>query len=170
MEEIFKAIDGFDGAYQVSNTGVVRAIIYKGKQRTRILTQEITHHGYRRVALATKGTVKKYYVHRLVAEAFISKCQVGKMINHKDFNKQNNSVCNLEWVTHSENLRHYWKSHKYPDTGPRLYSAKLSSSAVSEIRKLKRNGASAIELSLKFEVAERTIRDVLARKTWRHVK
>jgi hypothetical protein len=64
--------------------------------------------GYLGVQLANKGVRKSYLVHRLVAECFIPnpKPLINNIVNHKDGNKQNNSIENLEWVTNSENVKH----------------------------------------------------------------
>ena len=92
--EIWKDVKGFEGLYQVSNYGNVKSCITK-----KILKQAKHHSGYMVVCLSKSGTHKNYSVHRLVANAFISNYNNYKHINHKDENKQNNSVENLEWCT-----------------------------------------------------------------------
>lgn len=114
--EIWKDITGFEGHYQVSNLGRVKSlewIYYSGQghyakkvQPEKILSQKISKKtGYCIVLLYGE---KRHYcsVHRLVAEAFLPKLEGKTIINHKDGNKQNNKVENLEWVTYSENTIH----------------------------------------------------------------
>lgn len=112
--EIWKDIKGFEGKYQVSNLGRVRCVGYDNvittarSQYTRnvspkIINGQINNFGYRCVELR-KGN--RFQIHRLVAEAFISNPENKRTVNHKDGNKLNNSVCNLEWATYSENIQH----------------------------------------------------------------
>ena len=98
--EIFKEIAGYEN-YSVSNWGRV-----KRNKDDMILTNHETSKGYLRVDLFKGGVKKHYKVHRLVAQAFIDNPQKKPQINHKDGNKKNNSVTNLEWVTDAENKEH----------------------------------------------------------------
>lgn len=107
MSEIWKDIVGYEGLYQVSNTGRICSIgHYQGKWNTvyrrkdpLILRQSQDKYGYLAVVLSKNGNHKRYMVHRLVAIAFISNPDNLPMINHKDQDKRNNNVNNLEWCT-----------------------------------------------------------------------
>lgn len=107
MEEIWKDIKGYEGLYQVSNLGRVKSlkrIVFSklGKQQTiyeRILKNKVHKNGYLEVNLNSNGIPKTTKVHRLVAEAFIPNNNNYKEINHKDENKSNNIVENLEWCS-----------------------------------------------------------------------
>lgn len=94
MEEIWKDIDGYEGLYQVSNIGRVRSLKF-GK--IKVLKQEIIKKGYKRVHLLKNRKMKGYLVHRLVAEAFIPNNNNLPCVNHKDEDKTNNRIENLEW-------------------------------------------------------------------------
>lgn len=119
MNEEWKDIEGYDGRYQVSNLGNVRRIEYslitvKGyifKYPTKNLKLQRQSEGYLQVGLTKDGIKKKKYVHNLVAEAFIPNPHNLPEINHKDYDKTNNNVNNLEWCTHQYNiqdmLKHY---------------------------------------------------------------
>ena len=103
MTELWKDIDGFEGKYQVSSWGRVRNL-----NTNKILTPYENSKGYLKVGLHLKGhksPVKKR-VNRLVAIAFIPNPYELPQVNHKDGNKQNNSISNLEWCTNRQNAIH----------------------------------------------------------------
>ena len=104
MEEIWKDIEGYKGKYQVSNFGKV-----KNTNTNHILSQSKNNCGYYRVGLYFNKVNKRVDVHRLVAEAFINNPEQKKEVNHINGNKKDNSINNLEWVTHKENICHAWK-------------------------------------------------------------
>jgi phosphomannomutase len=115
MIEVWKDIVGYVGLYQVSNLGNVKSLdkicggrkgIVKGKP---IATQD-NGRGYINVCLNKDGQAKRVYVHRLVAEAFLPKENLKDCVNHKDGNKANNNLDNLEWVTRSENMQHAYSN------------------------------------------------------------
>lgn len=99
--EIWKEIPGTEGQYQISNYGKVRTV-----KTGRVLTPAIDERGYERVCLFKYDRERRYKVHRLVAITFIPNPDNKPQVNHKDGNKRNNSVDNLEWVTNEENMRH----------------------------------------------------------------
>lgn len=103
MGEIWRDIDGYEGKYQVSNWGRVRNV-----KRNIIIKPYLNHKGYEKVSLSrgTKGNTDKHRVHRLVALAFIPNPNDLPQVNHKDGNKRNNSVSNLEWCTNLQNAQH----------------------------------------------------------------
>ena len=96
MQEKWKEIKDYDGEYYVSNFGRVR-------NKTRLLNPYKTQKGYRGVRLTKNNVVKNYLVHRLVAMAFIDNPNNYPTINHKDENKENNRIDNLEWCSYSYN-------------------------------------------------------------------
>lgn len=98
MKEIFKDIPNYEGLYQVSNLGNVYSV------RKKICLKPFNVcGGYKRVTLCSYGVYKHILVHRLVAQAFIDNPNNLPQINHKDENKSNNCVSNLEWCTAKEN-------------------------------------------------------------------
>lgn len=96
--EIWKDIKGYEGLYQISNYGKVKSV------RNNII-RKTTYggKGYERINLVVNGKTKYYYIHRLVAEAFIPNNEKKQCVNHKDNNILNNNANNLEWCTHKEN-------------------------------------------------------------------
>lgn len=89
--------------YWISNLGRVKTFTKKGKSRIKI--SEITNRGYERTQFCTGGVKKRYSIHRLVAEYFLDG-PISETVNHKDFNKLNNKICNLEWLTQKDNIKH----------------------------------------------------------------
>ena len=96
--EIWKDIKGYEGIYEISSTGKIRIVSSGVIKKCSTLPS-----GYLRVGLTKDKKVKYFYPHRLVAQAFIPNVENKPCVNHKDCNKENNCVNNLEWVTYKEN-------------------------------------------------------------------
>lgn len=126
MEEIFKDIIGYEGLYQVSNLGHVKALpryntdkngktkFYPGK----LLSYDLDVRNattYKRVTLSKQGKTRRFQVHRLVCTAFTNNPENKPYVNHIDNNGSNNEVANLEWCTHSENMKHSQKQGRQFD-------------------------------------------------------
>ncbi len=106
MIEEFRDIPGYEGLYQISNLGNVKSLHYNKSNRQVILKPRMSRHGYCRVGLHLKGKSKDFYIHRLVANAFLDNPNNLSDINHKDEDKTNNCVDNLEWLSHKENMNY----------------------------------------------------------------
>lgn len=102
MQEIWKEVADYNGLYQVSNMGNVRRSGKVHKART-------NRDGYIEIKLSLNGEKKNHSIHRLVAIAFIPNPENKSTVNHKDGNKQNNIVTNIEWMTRSENMLHAYR-------------------------------------------------------------
>lgn len=100
--EVWHKVPGYEGLYEVSSLGQVRSL-YRYKK---ILKPQLTNNGYLYVQLFKNKIGKNYYVHRLVANAFIPKVKEKPFINHKDEIKTNNAVSNLEWISHIDNCNY----------------------------------------------------------------
>ena len=103
MDEIWHDIECYKGLYQISNKGRVKSLKY-GKER--ILIPGTNRLGYMYVCLYHDNMKKTVKLHRLVANAFISNPYNLPEVNHKDENKKNNCVENLEWITHIDNCNY----------------------------------------------------------------
>lgn len=115
MDLIWKDVVGYEGIYEVSNTGLVRTHKNKTtfterhgerKWKQRVLKQKISKDNTCRVSLWKDGKERTWLVHRIVALAFIPKVEGKEYINHIDGSRLNNLVHNLEWCNHSENNNH----------------------------------------------------------------
>ncbi|WP_299169047.1 NUMOD4 domain-containing protein [uncultured Bacteroides sp.] len=98
MEETWKPVKGYEDRYSVSNTGKVKSL-----KTSKLMCQRKGYDGYMRVGLSINGKQKYKFVHRLVTEAFIRNPHCYKEVNHKDEDKANNCISNLEWCTHKYN-------------------------------------------------------------------
>ncbi len=103
MIEEWRTIEGYEDKYEVSNLGRVRSLHSYGGNTCRVMKPGKRTDGYLHVRLSKNGVVKQFLVHRLVAKAFIPNPNNLEMVNHKDENKVNNCVENLEWCTRSYN-------------------------------------------------------------------
>lgn len=107
-KEIWKDIQGYKGFYQVSNLGRVKSL-YKGGI---VLKGSVNNRGYHMVMLYKDGKYKHYLIHRLVAQAFVSNPKHMPQVNHKDEDKSNNKVSNLEWCTNLYNNLYHDKAKR----------------------------------------------------------
>ena len=113
----FREIEGFEG-YEISDTGVIRSVdryIFLSNGTRRFLSgkelrPKINNDGYLTVCLYNSDGKKYFYVHRLVACAFIPNPFNLSEVNHLNGNKQDNSACNLQWVSHAENILHAYNT------------------------------------------------------------
>ena len=104
MEEVWKNIDGWDG-YQVSNQGRFKS--FKQRPEGKLLTTSLNKHGYLTVHFRDKNKSKVLQCHRIVLSTFKPINNPETMeVNHKNENKQDNRLSNLEWTTHLENVRY----------------------------------------------------------------
>lgn len=109
-EEQWRDVVGYEGLYQISNSGKLR------NTKGHILKVHIAHNGYCYFNISKNSVAKSKRVHRLVAEAFIPNPENKAEVNHKDGDKFNNHVENLEWMTKSENNLHAFRTHLRPPT------------------------------------------------------
>lgn len=115
-------IPEFEGRYQVSKEGSVRSLV-----TNRVMKLQKHNQGYSTVALTLRdgsGRKKQFLVHRLVAEAFIANTENRETVNHRNGDKRDNSVDNLEWATYSENI-----AHSYKQLGRTAHTATLRDSS-----------------------------------------
>lgn len=123
--EIWKPVVGYEGIYEVSSKGSVRSldrhvngsISGSMKPVKGVNLNPCLINGYSRVVLTKNGEAKKFFVHRIVANSFIENPGNKKCVNHKDFDRSNNKVSNLEWCTNKENSEHASVNKRYKSPG-----------------------------------------------------
>mgnify|MGYP002679946246 CR=1 FL=1 len=134
MGEVWKDIKGYEGLYQVSNLGRVRSLNYGRSGETKLLKQGTTN-GYKRVFLYKNGKGKNYFVHRLVAMAFIPNPNNLPIINHKDEDSSNNNVNNLEWCTQEYNLNYGTRNERASKSKKGKHRSEETKKKISESSK-----------------------------------
>lgn len=155
----------FDNRYEISNEGNLR-------RNGKILNPSILKIGYRTTVSYKNGVKnqKRYYIHRLVAHHFIGRPRKSMEVNHKDGNKLNNNVSNLEYVTHRENMIHALKIGLINTVrGEKCYHSKLTALKVKRIRSLRRKGNTLQSIANIFNVSNQSIHDVVRGISWRHI-
>jgi hypothetical protein len=116
--------------------------------------------GYLAVNVKECGRKRTLYVHRLVAEAFLGTPSDGNEVNHRDGDKANNAVENLEWTTHSANLQHAYRVQLHKGNS-------LASADVRQIRKHLTEGAKAEHLAALYSVSKSAINHIKYGRSWR---
>ena len=176
--EIWKLIQGYEGLYEVSNIGRVKSFQKNNSNKSKtdftIINPFIQKKGYFRISLSKNSCRKKYLIHRLVAQAFIPNPNNLPQVNHKNNDKSNNKIENLEWMTNLDNTKHAWKNgFKNRDCYPRgekHYLTKLNNEIVKEIKQnyipYKFGPA---KLSEKYKIKKGCIKNIIYGKSWKHV-
>jgi hypothetical protein len=179
MQEIWKAIPGFEDYYEVSSFGRVRSL---DRRTTDSIGRPFVRYGkeiylrtelkgYRAVRLCVETIHQTFKVHRLVAYAFLTpQPSPDHQINHINGIKGDNRVENLEWVSCSENVLHAFAiglctSRK----GAANSRSILCDDDVRAIRHLSAEGVTCAAISRKYGVSEAAIRNILKRRAWTHV-
>lgn len=167
MIERWKEVKGYEGLYEISNKGRIWSNISGRHLR---ITRGTRRYG--QVVLYRSGESKSYLAHRLVAGHFLRKPSDKEMVNHKDGNRFNNDVRNLEWVTPSENVQHAFDTGlKDPMIGERNGRSKLTEAQVRGIL------AGTIDEGVpdkfyakKFGVSHQTIAFIRTGLSWVHLE
>ena len=166
MNSIWLQYKDYTG-YRVSPEGNVLSI--GGRYKIKVLKNMITPQGYYRVSLCKEKKVKNFFIHRLVAETYINNPNPSYCVNHKDGNKLNNNISNLEWVSRAENERHsrYVLGKRKPIGANKK---KLSKKDVVEILDLYHNeGQSVYKLCRKYNVSWTHLDKITKGQKWRTV-
>ena len=179
MKETWKDIKGYEGLYQVSDSGRVRSVdrvekcgTFVRKRKGIILKEIINRGGYCQVNLTKDGVGHTKEIHRIVATAFIPNPLGLPQVNHIDCDKTNNSIDNLEWVTVDENTAHAIL-HNLKPHGDKHKSSKLNQVQVNWIRDNyisldKFYGAKA--MSERFGVSLSTIYRIISNVSWKRLE
>ena len=173
--EIWKSVVGYEGAYEVSSFGRVRSLprsTQRGKtvRRTteKVLKPCLNGKGYVVYTLSLQGKTRTLDGHRIVSEAFLGPIPEGHHTRHLDGNRANCRLSNLAYGTPAENQADR-VLHGTDGRGVKNPQAKLSETAVVEIRRLVKGGVPKVAIARTFGVSPRHVRAVDARRAWRHV-
>lgn len=165
MKEKWKKITFFKNDYYVSNKGRIKG--------TKILKPSFARRGYEKITLSGGTTKRKSItIHRLVAETFIGPRPKGFHINHKNANKSDNSVENLEYIHPKEHQKRTSKMGLMLH-GEKHHKAKLSEKEAKEILSLgwnnSKKGISLKKISEMYGISVASAWSLLKRKSWKHI-
>jgi hypothetical protein len=179
MQEIWKDVPGYEGFFNISNLGRIETVSrkvknnnYKGVRisKKRILQPFLMKNNYYAIKLCVNGVNKKFYLHRLIAQAFIPNPKNKREINHIDGNKQNNNILNLEWVDRKENITHALMTGLLK-TGEQCPWHKLTEKQVKKIRSEYIPFINGYKnLGKKYGVSWQTIVSIIKNKSWKHIE
>lgn len=172
----WRPVTGYEGIYEVSLHGVIRRLAAgKGTRALRPLRPSIRTDGYMYVSLCAEGKARSFPIHRLVATAFLGPPSSDRFFtNHRDGNKVNNELSNLEWASRSENMKHAVREGLLvPVLPPRRkgeahHMTSLTTAQVRVIRAL-RGKLPQAKIAQMFGVSQATVTNIQTRKTWAHV-
>lgn len=165
--KVFKIIKDYPN-YAISRCGAVINIRNENVMQ-HLLRGASTTTDYYYVGISNDVRVKKYLVHRLIAEYWIPNPDNKSSVNHKDGNKHNNHISNLEWVTRSENQRHAITTG-LKGKGDLLYNSELTEDDVHLVCKHLVDGWLIVDIANKFSVSKDIIRKIRAGDTYFHVR
>ena len=175
--EIWKQIPEYEGLYEISNFGRARSMPrvllesrgHTRKYRSKILEGSMNDKGYRSVMLCKDFVQVLHTVARRVANAFIPNPENKAEVNHKSGDKLDNSVNNLEWMTHQENSLHR-NAVLLKNVGEAVHTAKMTSTQVIEIRKMRaETKLSCRAIGEKFGVNGAAVYAAVMRRSWKHI-
>lgn len=173
--ESWRPIPSYLGLYEASDKGRVRSLWFengKGRRRRQVphvLRPYTNTLGYQSVTLVVAGFHNTEHIHRLVLLSFRGQPADGHIGGHRDGNPSNNALSNLDWITFIENEADK-RRHGRTLTGSKNHQAKLTESAVREMRELYARGdVSTAALAKRFGISDAVASKVLTGQSWRHV-
>lgn len=163
----YRDIPGFPG-YRVSNTGDVQSCRWSLDAPWRSMSPSVTKSGHLKLILSKEGNSVTITVHTLVLNAFVGPRPDGMECRHLDGNPANNRLENLRWGTSVENQADR-VLHGITNRGERYGNAKLTESAVLEIRCLGTQGVTHREIAQRFGVQRGHVSKIIRRMSWAHI-
>lgn len=171
-DEVWKAIPGTDGRYEISNYGRVKSYCFN-KEKGRILKPG-NIRGFQIVSIRTEGKPRTYLVHKLTAEAFVSReSEDQTVVIHLDWNKRNNYYLNLKWVTREEAYRRMFDKYldDYRKSGKIVRrNAKLKPEDVKLLKAMLRRGIKQNVIARLFAISEMQVTRIKRNENWAAVE
>ena len=170
-KEVIKDIPGYEGRYAINRYGYVWSHPKPRSKKGRWLKNNICGNGYQGVSLMGDGAKSTKKIHKLVSDAFIPNPKNRPCINHKDGNKANNSVENLEWCTYSENNKHAWDlGLMTPPNG--IYTSRNRKFSLEQIAEIKSDlkKLNQVQVAQKWDVHQKTIWAIHRGETYKEVE
>lgn len=179
-----KEILGFEGRYAVTKDGRVwaypRTRSYDASSIRRDCTKHyagrwlkdsINKYGYKQLTLWKDGKGYAYRIHKLVAESYLTKLSDKLVVNHKDGNKLNNNVANLEWVTHAENTQHAFKlGLMVARRGEDNNMSRFKENDIKEMRDMYESGINRSQIAKKYRTSKTHVNKIVKRIIWKHIE
>ena len=163
--ENWKPVQGYEQRYLASYSGRI-----KSSSTDKVLAGGVGGTGYWQVLLYNNGKRQCFKVHRLIAIAFIPNPKNYPVINHKDGNKLNNCVSNLEWCDMKHNNIHAYQTKlKLGPLGIKNGFCKLQEKDVIEIRQLRKQNKTLMEIAGIYNVSFQLISRISNNKNWKHL-
>lgn len=161
MNEVWKDVVGYEYYYMVSNMGEIRR---KGKITA--MKHNAGKRGYKSIMLHLNSKPMRFYVHRLVAIAFLGNPENKKEVNHINGIKHDNRVENLEWVTQKENKKHAVKIGLIPK-GECHCNCKVSEAAARDIKFNYKKGVNTHKyFAMKYNISTKNVSQITRNKRW----
>lgn len=172
---MWRAISEYEGFYEASSDGKVRSINrivrYKdGSSRKwpKLELKQGLSNGYKQIFLSKNGKSRAFKVHNIILFAFLGFKSSSMTVNHKDGNKFNNKLSNLEYITMLDNVRHGFKNGLMA-VGSNNNLSKLTDAQVIAIRYLSRSGMKPTDIATNFKITYQNVWLIVNRKSWRHL-
>lgn len=174
MIEKWKNIPGFEGLYQVSDSGRIRSFYKRGHSLLNYLPKILNYpkpskNQYLLVGLRKDKKTIMFRMHRLVLLAFQGYPPKGFECAHLNGKKNDNRLRNLRWVSNSENKEHN-RIHGVMPIGEKSKKSKLKEAQVYEIKKLYKEGMSQKKIAEKFCISQQHVSGISNNQKWKHIK
>lgn len=167
MTSQWKYVEDTDGRYVIFDDGTILTSCYRFTHGPHFMRPFKTHNGYHRITLFVRGQHRKFFMHRLVAQAFMSRPSSQHEVNHKNGVKTDNRIENLEWVSKSENSLHAIRSGlQIVKRGTDAPGAKLTEQQVIDLYLARKRGEKNVSISRRTGVNHKTVSDIWLGKRW----
>ncbi len=168
-DEVWRVVPNCNNRYQVSNYGRLKSFVFNKKDGQIIKGSYI--NGFKHITLTMDEHIRRVYIHKLVAEVWISKPSEQHIyVTHLDRNLKNNHISNLEWHTHRtliEKHREFATPHQYSKV---ISNSKLKESDIMLLKKMLANGVVQSKIAKMFCISEMQVTRIKRGENWGHVQ